>query len=345
MSYIRFTEADNTISVETQKYPMWTTANGSTSTLTNQNMFVYYGNTGPITPSSSYIDITSISGTNQVQFSLLYGNKSGSGSTYINSLAPTSPFDGTALTPTRVVYGQYRSLLLGDENSNFTFGSNTPNGIFIINISRNQYKEHMALGTFQLNLASSSYNRQLIDDSLLNQPPKYNNNGIQYNYIYSGTIANGIYNNDTTNVYGIFYPNNNIIILNETLITGSNGNSVYPIGFPSAPSIPNTYNPCSLFFNQIQTGSYFNLMSSQDVPSHYFRAAISYNDLNYTTNPSIINTSGSLIYSDLIYNPTTFITTVGLYNDNNDLLAVAKLSRPISKNFTKILTLQVKLNY
>ena len=144
---------------------------------------------------------------------------------------------------------------------------------------------------------------------------------------------------------GFFIPNNNIIILNETLITGSNGNSVYPIGFPSAPSIPNTYNPCSLFFNQIQTGSYFNLMSSQDVPSHYFRAAISYNDLNYTTNPSIINTSGSLIYSDLIYNPTTFITTVGLYNDNNDLLAVAKLSRPISKNFTKILTLQVKLNY
>jgi hypothetical protein len=47
----------------------------------------------------------------------------------------------------------------------------------------------------------------------------------------------------------------------------------------------------------------------------------------------------------LINNPQTFITTVGLYNDQNELLAVAKLSRPLVKDFTKEALIKVKLDY
>ena len=47
----------------------------------------------------------------------------------------------------------------------------------------------------------------------------------------------------------------------------------------------------------------------------------------------------------MIDNPQTYITTVGLYNTNQDLLAVAKLSQPLPKNFTKEALIKVKLDY
>ena len=47
----------------------------------------------------------------------------------------------------------------------------------------------------------------------------------------------------------------------------------------------------------------------------------------------------------MIDNPTTFITTVGLYNDNSDLVAVAKVSQPVVKDFTKEALIRVKLDY
>ena len=47
----------------------------------------------------------------------------------------------------------------------------------------------------------------------------------------------------------------------------------------------------------------------------------------------------------MVDNPVTFITTIGLYNDSNELLAVAKLSQPITKDFTKEALIKVKLDY
>jgi len=46
-----------------------------------------------------------------------------------------------------------------------------------------------------------------------------------------------------------------------------------------------------------------------------------------------------------INNPQTYPTTVGLYNDSNELLAVAKLSRPLLNDFTKALLIRAKLDF
>jgi len=55
--------------------------------------------------------------------------------------------------------------------------------------------------------------------------------------------------------------------------------------------------------------------------------------------------SGNLSFSSMINNPVTYITTVGLYNDSSDLVAVAKLSQPVVKDFTKEALIRVKLDY
>jgi len=69
-------------------------------------------------------------------------------------------------------------------------------------------------------------------------------------------------------------------------------------------------------------------------------------EFNYSANPSMIDSStGDLRHTDLIDSPRTYVTTVGLYNDNNDLLAVAKLSKPLQKDFTKEALIRIKLDY
>ena len=62
-------------------------------------------------------------------------------------------------------------------------------------------------------------------------------------------------------------------------------------------------------------------------------------------NPSNISGSGELRWNVMVNTPQTYITTVGLYNDNNDLLGVAKLSRPLLKDFTKEALVRIKLDY
>ena len=47
----------------------------------------------------------------------------------------------------------------------------------------------------------------------------------------------------------------------------------------------------------------------------------------------------------LLKDPKTYITTVGLYNDRQEMLAVAKLSRPLVKDFTKEALIRIKLDY
>ena len=76
----------------------------------------------------------------------------------------------------------------------------------------------------------------------------------------------------------------------------------------------------------------------------YFCRANS-NEFNYSSNPSNTSGSGELRHDVMINSPQSYITTVGLYNDNNDLLATAKLSKPLLKDFTKEALVRIKLDY
>ena len=93
-----------------------------------------------------------------------------------------------------------------------------------------------------------------------------------------------------------------------------------------------------------QTG--FRLNSQETITSDYVFVRPRSSEFNYSENPSFISGStGEVLYSSFINNPQTYITTIGLYNDSNELLAVAKLSRPLPKNFTKEALVRVKLDF
>ena len=69
-------------------------------------------------------------------------------------------------------------------------------------------------------------------------------------------------------------------------------------------------------------------------------------EFNYSNNPTAIaNASLGSISSNLTGDPTTFITTVGLYSADNELLATAKVSEPLKKAVSNEVTLRVRLDY
>ena len=327
MSFTRYNTEDSVVSAETVVRGLFsgdsnslTSFFTSSTTYTEYYLDVYDSNTTTI-PSSS------------IQFDIQFGNVNGSGSAPINAAIP-------GYSPSRIVYGQYRNLVYGTETTNFSFdgGSTTSNSIYVINISRARYKESLLPGSFNLTLGGASGSRKFTDDSGTTNLTRFIGENRYYNII-SG--SNGAYYTTGTPspYYGLFFPDLNIAVLDANALTGSNTPA-----FNYATGSTTAFNHINLYKAMV-SGSSFELKSSETISARYFFTRIKNSEYNYTSNPSIIDANGNLLYTTLINNPQTYITTVGMYNDSNELLAVAKLSKPLVKDFTKEALIRVKLDY
>ena len=285
-----------------------------------------------------YLDVYnadfSLSGSS-VQFSIQYGNLNGSGSALINPNVP-------GYTPSRVVYGEYRNLVYGTETSNFSFdGSTTSNDIFVLNFARSRYKESLQPGSFVLTLGSGSNTITLVDDSTTTNITRFIGEN-KVLYIISGSTDGIPLASATSSYYGMMFPDLNIVVLNASSSVTVNLKDYFAPLTTATSSVQNNH---LKLYNSVVSGSAIKLQSSETVSSTYFFTRVKNSEFNYTTNPSIIDDQGNILYTTLINNPQTYITTVGLYNDTNELLAVAKLSRPLTKDFTKEALIRIKLDY
>jgi hypothetical protein len=335
MSFSRYNTEDSVISSETVVRGLWSGDNNSLSTFFTQSGYTeYYLNI--------YKENPSLSGS--VQFSIQYGNLNGSGSNIINPNVPNGGY-----TPSRVVYGEYRNLVYGTETTNFSFdnGTTTANDIFVINVARNRYKESLLPGSFNLTLKSGSNAIQLTDDSGTTSLTRFIGENKVF-YIISGSNGNAYTPAASSSYYGMMFPDLDIIVLNATASSVVDLRSYFaPLTQATSSIASGSFNTIKLY-NSIVSGSAtgsFQLQSSETVSSRYFFTRVKNSDFNYTTNPSIIDANGNLLYTTLINNPQTYVTTVGMYNDNNELLAVAKLSKPLTKDFTKEALIRIKLDY
>jgi len=114
---------------------------------------------------------------------------------------------------------------------------------------------------------------------------------------------------------------------------------------PSRSNNSDGFNPRRLY-NSISLGASFVLNYQETITSDYVFVRARNSEFNYSENPTFISgPTGEVIYDEFINSPQTYITTVGMYNDQNELLAVAKLSRPLIKDFTKEALVRVKLDF
>ena len=348
MSFKRFDAEDVVVSAESISTPVWS---GNTTTLTT--FFTSSTQVGGATGDYYYnIYQTSASlDAARVQFSLAYGNKDGKAAINYNP-------NVSGKSPSSTIYGQYRSLILGDEESDFIFGGVASDSFYAISIDRARYKEKLLPGTFTLKLAHSSSNgttyvKTLTDNSKVASTVTFTDAGRVYELVSGslGTVNTSLTNNGYTianGSYGKLLPDVGVILLNINALNSapvSGGLRLNEFQGADSATFSGSATNLSRGFDMITRGGSFRIQSEETVSSNFVFVRARNSEFNYSSNPSLITGSGELRHDVMINSPQSYITAVGLYNDNNDLLAVAKLSRPLLKDFTKEALVRVKLDY
>tara|TARA_R110000772_G_scaffold35108_5_gene84803 strand:+ start:5910 stop:7403 length:1494 start_codon:yes stop_codon:yes gene_type:complete len=206
---------------------------------------------------------------------------------------------------------------------------------------------------FKKNAQDLGSSVQLTDDSKLSTTTQFCDAGRIFQII-SGSA--GVQGGTTQNVngytagsgsYGFLLPDINTLILNGEALDAIP--EVGGINFGTSRSFDSKGNNSLQLVDALQRSGNnnlgFTINSKEDLSSDYIFCRAKNSEYNYSANPSFISSStGAVLFNEFVENPTTYITTVGLYNISQELLAVAKLSRPLEKNFTKELLVRVKLD-
>jgi len=88
-----------------------------------------------------------------------------------------------------------------------------------------------------------------------------------------------------------------------------------------------------------------NLNNTTELNSTIYFCRLNPNEYNYSSNPTYLSESKVRVKNISSDQPISYITTIGLYSADNELLAVAKLSEPIKKTDSNSLTLRVRMDY
>jgi hypothetical protein len=354
-TYTKFDAVNDVISNQTETVTagLWSDNVASLETF-------FTGSTQTTSQRRYYVDVyhkaTTETGS-AVQFSLAFGHALGSGSDSQGQLNDS---------PSKAIYSQYRQLLLSPTDTRFTTaGSGSTDYIYVVNFKRNRLKERLDAGNFELPLrgiaagrptnatgsvavSSSTAIITLIDDSSISSAT-VGDSGKIYN-IVSGSINGGVFNPSAPVYYGLAYPDYGTLILDGKMLdqqlnfqtnTGSSseGNNHFAL-FHSVSGSALVTNPSTL-------DPYgFLARNSEKVTSTHYFVRVKNAEYNFSNNPSYVTGSvGQIAQSTFIGDPKTYITTVGLYNDSQELLAVAKLSKPLLKSFQREALIRVKLDY
>ena len=340
----------------------FTNSNASVD-ITKDNTLPYYLNVYNKDPNSATATVASAS---EAQFAIAYAHRTGGGF--------TTATGENRKQPTKALYSQYRSLLIGYSDLKFSMGGKEKDHVYIVNINRGRIKERLDPGNWELRFSGSATLAgtypilKLIDDSgqgksavgSVNNPLA--GGGSRVFNIVSGTIA--VSDDDatfgvqqgTTN-YGLIYPDIGVLVLDPDEISGSidDVNGYYP----NSASTDQSTNNLEYLYNAINSGGStvavndfanggtgFRARSEEEVTSTHYFCRVQNRDYNFSNNPTFFTASdGSFTNDSFFKDPKVYITTVGLYNDNYELLAVAKLSQPLQKSFAKEAVIKVKLDF
>ena len=338
---------------------------------------IWSGDTGSLSVNATYtssLQIASTSGkyyidvyngvtsstSSEVQFSIAYGDVAGNG-------APTLTQDDSSTLPTKATYNQYRNILLDSADPYFsvysgsTAGAHNLENFYAININRARYKERLDPGNISIKLAGTIGDVNLIDDSG-GTDENVTTSGRVYNLV-SGSLNIGSalsasiqsYTSSNGQGWGLFYPDMGIILLNPAALaakvnvnlsaaTGSIA-GVYHNNSTSASVTVGTSGSIALL-KALASGNDFQVRRTENVStSHYFVRANN-REFNFSNNPTFVTGSvGQFVQPLFERDPRVYITTVGLYDDANELLAVAKTSKPVEKSFDKEVAIKVKLDF
>ena len=336
---------------------IWSGDTGSFNVASNYTSSVQVASTS----GKYYLDVynTTATGSGEVQFSIAYGDVNGFG-------APTLTQNDDSTSPTKATYNQYKNVLLDSSDNYFSVylsssaagvvaGGTDMTSFYAINVNRARYKERLDPGNIAIDLAGAIRNITLIDDSggtdenVTTAGRVYNlvSGSLNIGSALTASIAN--YTAPNGQGYGLFYPDMGIILLNPAALSSSVDVKLAP----ATSSAKDTYHQRSgsnvgsvALLQALAGGNDFQVRRTENVStSHYFVRANN-REFNFSNNPTFVTGSvGAFVNPLFERDPHVYITTVGLYDDSNELLAVAKTSKPVEKSFDKEIAIKVKLDF
>ena len=275
------------------------------------------------------------------------------------------------------IYNQMAQVLIGydhtgsiqrfDEDGDILAGGTKLDNIFFMNFARLLTKDEIKKGTFELEMGvnatfsftGGAFSKRIkitdasgSDGYLVNSP--VGEYGVLFATASAGT--NLLKANQSFPVGLLFYQAGVAVIsgsiFNDEALGGILNNT-------SHGHVLMNDNGTGESFSAILTGSevsgaadnirnrIYNLQFNNTVElnSSVYFCRINHNEYNYSTNPTYLSESKIRIKTQSSDLPVSYITTVGLYNDNNELLATAKLSEPLKKSSDTEFTVRVRLDY
>jgi len=296
-------------------------------------------------------------------FSVTYGHILGSG-----SAEESTNVEGT----TQAIYKQFFNFTepsaenlrdgAGWSMIDGTNGANavTQEGVYILTTERLQMKDRLNPGTWTINLSGSNtagaagVSLSLTDDSKTVEAESAPF-GPRYHIVEgsAGTVTTAY----TTKTYGFFYPDAGLMVFSANAlsssipgdaeyITSGSDATILNNGLAQDLTVTEATDNASKIRIAIQRGSGITLRSEEQqyVYDYFCRAKAS--EFNLSQNPTFWSGSAYEIrHSDMVTNPQTFVSEVGLMDVNGDVLAVGRLSSPINKNFSSEAIVKVRLTY
>ena len=286
-------------------------------------------------------DDESTSSTAEVQFDIGFAHFFGSGSAG-NKLATKGGTNGNRETAAN--YRQFANVLLppGTEKFTFTSAPSESNAFYFVAFNRARMREKIDPGNWELRLGNGKF----IDDSGATTNPTVNEGGRVFN-IVSGSLetGTGVINTAATSQQGggigLFYPDLGIALFNASQIDSGS-----VVGINSGYNQDAFADNGGKFFQKISDGQLFQVRREEEISSTNYFCRVTNKKYNFSANPTFFTGSdGALTNATFFKDPKVYITQVGLYNDNNELLAVAKLSKPILKSYSREAIIKVKLDF
>ena len=352
--YKRFGEFDKVnAKVEVVTTGLWTSDEGQI------NNFYTSSTQAAATSGKYYYNVYSydpqISSSAEVEFALAYGHVDASGSA-------TLDVDPTSTLATKATYAQYKSILLDPTDAKFSFPNSSgteddSNSIYVINVARNRFRESMDAGNWELNLSGSNGNFTFIDDSGKKFGDNFGKSGRVFNIVegvlnvgtqLEATILNQYDSNGKG--FGLFYPDRGIMVFNPTALQTKLGNihtenGVLIGGMSGSHVTASEQRNHQRLYYSMKKGADFDARRTENVSTQHFFVRATNREFNYSNNPTYVDTNGFFTEGTFESDPQTYITTIGLFNDSNEMIAVAKTSQPIVKSFDKEVLIKVKLSF
>ena len=281
--------------------------------------------------------------------------------------AATSSLSGASHTQNAKkinIYNQMAQVLAGfdangavrrfDENGDLTEGDKI-NEAYFINFARLLSKDEIKKGSFTLELgvtgayATPFASRVTLKDTSGNSSYKVNSPAGEYGILYvsnsAGVPLDGI-TGSTQQPAGLIYYQAGVAVLTASVFSGllsasavmnAGGDLVNAILTGSAIS-----GNCNDIRHRVYNMSFNN---STELNSTVYFCRTNNTDFNYSSNPTYLSASKMVVKNNSQDVPVSYVTAVGLYSPDNELLAVAKLSEPLKKDPTTEFTIRVRLDY